>query len=197
MGSDFGVHAIALSLLQEWKRNQLEKKNSKRAFNSSPRHWSPPPPDWIKINIDAAIFEATGSVGISSIIRYAAGEFVRARAQKIEVNMQPREAEAVSLKEALSWTKELGFQKCIFETDAKMLADACKGVPGRSFFHTIVLDCVDFFKHFDEVLVEFVHRSANGVAHTLARAAHSMSGFQEWIDFASEIISDVLTIDSI
>lgn len=47
------------------------------------------------------------------------------------------------------------------------------------------------------MLVNFVHRSANGVAHALARAAHSMSGLQEWHDVAPEFISDVLLIDSI
>lgn len=41
------------------------------------------------------------------------------------MQLREREAEAVSIKEALSLTKELGFKKCIFEeTDAKMFADA-------------------------------------------------------------------------
>ena len=44
--------------------------------------------------------------------------------------MQPRKAEAVSLKEALSWTKELGVEKRVFEMDIKILANTCKGVQG-------------------------------------------------------------------
>ena len=36
-----------------------------------------------KINIDAAIFEATKSISLSSIIIIEDGEFIRARAQKI------------------------------------------------------------------------------------------------------------------
>ncbi|XP_074378458.1 uncharacterized protein LOC141719995 [Apium graveolens] len=189
-GSDFGVHAAAINLLNDWKRAQVEKKNYRQVINSSPRHWSPPQQGWVKINVDAALFEASGSTGISSIIRNEAGQFIRARVRRIDGKMYPREAEAVSLKEALSWTKDLGFRKCVFETDAKLLAEACKGTNGRSFFHTIVLDCIEFFKHFDDVLVNFVHRSANGVAHALARAAHSMSGLQEWHDVAPEFISD-------
>lgn len=38
---------------------------------------------------------------------------------------------------------------------------------------------IDLVNHFDDELVVFVHRSKNGVAHLLARAAHSMSGFRE------------------
>lgn len=56
------------------------------------------------------------------------------------------------------------------------MLDACKGVQGRAYFHTIDLGCVELFKHFDDILVEFVHKSANEVAHMLARTTDSMSG---------------------
>ncbi|XP_074337198.1 uncharacterized protein LOC141674388 [Apium graveolens] len=166
-------------------------------MQAGPRCWSPPVTGWMKINIDAATFPGEGSVGVSSVIRNELGEFVRARVKKIRVHVQPREAEALGLKEALAWAKSLGLKKCIFETDSKLLADACKGEQGRSYFHTIVLDCIQFFKHFDEMLVQFVHRSANEVAHTLARATHSMSDSQEWVDVAPGIIYDVLINDLI
>lgn len=167
-------------------QDRFEKYSSKPATSSIPRRWFPSPSGWLKVNIDAATFEATGSTGISCVVRNEFGDFVRARVQRIAATMLPREAEAISLKEALSWTKSLNIKKCVFETDAKMLAYACEGVQGRSFFHTIVLDCVEYYKHFDDVLVNFIHRSANGVAHTLARAAHSMSDFQEWTDVAPD-----------
>lgn len=31
----------------------------------------------------------------------------------------PREVEAIGLKEALSWVKNLGYKSCVFETDAR------------------------------------------------------------------------------
>lgn len=64
--------------------------------------------------------------------------------------------------------------------DAKTVVDAIKELKGCAYFHTIVEDCVELLKHFDNVLVEFVRRSANEAAHKLAREAHSMSGVQEW-----------------
>lgn len=76
----------------------------------------------------------------------------------------------------MSWVKELGFKKCIFKTDAKQLVDAYNGGQGRSYFHTIVQACVEFSKHFKNVLIDFV---SNGVAHMLARATHSMSDVQD------------------
>lgn len=78
-----------------------------------------------------------------------------------------------------------------------MLADACKGVQERAYFLTVVLDCIELFKHFDDVLVEFVPRYANGVAHKLARTTYSMSSFKEWVTTPPYFIYDVLILDLI
>ena len=67
----------------------------------------------------------------------------------------------------------------------------------QSRINTIVSDCIELFKHFENVLVEFVSRSANEVAHKLARATHSMSGIHEWLYTAPEFVRDDLLIDSI
>ena len=64
-------------------------------------------------------------------------------------------------------------------------------------FHTIVLDCVDYCKHFDNVLIEFTHRSTNVVAHVLAKATRSMSDVQEWITNPPEFVVESLVYDSI
>lgn len=141
MGSDFGVYSTAVNMVNDWKR-ALGSRQTGRVETTATRRWSPPAKGWLKLNIDAAVFAGNGNVGVSSVIRIEAGEFVRARARRITANVQPREAEAIGMKEALAWIKELGLKKCIVETDSKLLANACKGVEGRSYFHTIVLDCI-------------------------------------------------------
>lgn len=193
--SAFGVQSTSLSMFNEWKKCHQEKQVPRSVATTSRRKWDPPPPGWVKINVDAATFMETKSVGIGSIIRDEQGAFVRVRNQKIDCQLHPREAEAVGLKEALSWTENLGFKNCIFETDAKLVVDAIKENTGCAYFHTIIEDCVDLLKHFDNVLVQFVHRSANVVARTLARATHSMSGIQEWSIVALNFISDVIVLD--
>ncbi|KAL8132597.1 hypothetical protein AgCh_008176 [Apium graveolens] len=166
-------------------------------MNSSARRWSPPPQGWVKANIDDVVFEEEGFIGVGCIVRDVDGGFIGARNHRVSVSMQPREAEAVSLKEALLWVKQIGYMYCIFETDLKLLADAYKQLNGIAYFHTIVSDCLELFKHFENVLVEFVCRFANEVAHKLARATHSMSGIHEWFYTAPEFVRDVLLIDSI
>lgn len=141
---------------------------------------SKPPDGWLKVNIDATGARNDG-IGVGCVVRNAQGEFVGARCKRIGESWCPKEAEAISLKEALSWTKSLNLHHCIFETDPKVLPITCNGRGGDAYFDTIVSDCKRELKHFDHVLVKFVYRSANCVAHLLAIAAHSMSDLGEWL----------------
>ena len=77
--------------------------------------------------------------------------------------MSSREAEAWSIRAALLWMKEWRSQKCIFELDAKSVVDAVHGIRGYSNF-TIIEECEEILKHFQEVLVVFENRSANRVS---------------------------------
>lgn len=120
-----------------------------------------------------------------------------ARCSRVDGSWSIREAEAISLREAMSWVKELGLKCCVFETDSKVLVLACNGQGGETYFHTITFDCIQLLKHFDQVLVEFVYRSANCVAHELAKAAHSMSGLGEWLVTPPDFIHHVLERDFI
>lgn len=195
--SIFGTTSSAMNLLTDWKTAQVDHVKHASASNINVRRWQAPQQNWVKINMDAAIFADIRTIGIGGIIRDANGKFLKAICKKVEGSWSPREAEALSLKEILSWTKQYGFTRCVFETDSKLLADACNGGSGRSYFHDIVRECVDLIKHFENVLVRFTHRSANEVAHTLARVSRSMSDLQEWDGVAPSFLSDVLTYDLI
>lgn len=130
------------------------------------------------MNVDAALCW-DNCVDVDAVIRDSEGKFVRARCGRINGRWQPREAEALSLKIALSWLQSLHYDHSIFQTDSKLLAEACKSINGVSYFHTFALDCVDLYKHFNLVLVQYVRKSANEVAHLLA--THYTSDLREWI----------------
>lgn len=73
--------------------------------------------------------------------------------------------------------------------------DALSGKHANSYFDTIVSDCVELIKHFEDVLVIFAYRSANNAAHVLARAACSMSGTQEWFNTAPSFIDCTIALE--
>lgn len=41
------------------------------------RKWSRPPPGWVKMNVDAAIFQ-DGCIGVGSVLRDSQGKFMKA-----------------------------------------------------------------------------------------------------------------------
>lgn len=186
--SVFGTKSFALNMLADWDKSCSEEKQNQVRSQQSNKHWCKPPTGWVKINVDAACREGTCQIGVACVVRDEHGKFLRVRVNLIQGRAYAREAEALSLKEALSWVKDWRVDKCIFESDAKLLVDAFSGRQGRSFFDTIVDDCRELLKHFVEVSIVFVHRYANSVAHALAQATYSLSGLKEWYSVAPDFI---------
>lgn len=172
--SVFGVRSMALNLLQEWQQSQENAGKGDKGIQQRNRKWCKPPEGWVKINLDAACQNQIGEIGVACVVRDDRGKFLRARSNRVHGSIQAREAEARSLKEVLLWTHTWRKQKCIFELDSKLVVDAIHDDRGNSIFHTIIDDCVEILKHFEEVLVVFEYRYANNVAHLLARAAFSL-----------------------
>ncbi|XP_074324399.1 uncharacterized protein LOC141661314 [Apium graveolens] len=195
--SEFGVQALIMNMLHEWKHKCAEGKRKGICTDGSLKRWRRPQHGWVKVNTDVALFLEWDNTGVRNVIRDEHDQFIRARNHKLQALYSPREAEALGLKEALLRVKELGYKRCVFETDAKELVEACRSAQGNTYFHLIVLDCIDLLKHYDEVLVDYVPRSANVVTHELARTTYSMSGVHEWVDTPPDCIRDVLIIDSI
>lgn len=132
-GFAFGVRASAINLLQDWKEAPTRERQATNQVDAGFRVWTRPSVGWSKMNVDAAVFQ-DGSTGIGSVLRDSDGQFIHARCRRIHGEWTPREAEAIGLKEALSWSKEHNIANCIVETDSKILADACNGKPGDAYF---------------------------------------------------------------
>lgn len=68
------------------------------------------------------------------------------------------------------------------ETDYQVLVAACSKGSGEATFGTIIGDCIQLIKHINPVLVRFSYRSANNVAHALAKATYSIPEGGECVD---------------
>ncbi|KAL8097342.1 hypothetical protein AgCh_030472 [Apium graveolens] len=119
--------------------------------------WLKPPEDWIKINTDAACDFRTNTMGLRCVARDEFGNFQRARGTVMYPSVQPRIAEALIFREALSWIKQWRTTKCIFESNSKQLVDALNGSQANSYFDTVVSDFIELIKHFDESLSVNTH----------------------------------------
>lgn len=101
-GSVFGVKSAAMNLLSDWRAAQQVGSKCKPNIQSACKHWSRPPQGWVKVNVDAAVFPEQNCSGMGGVIRDEYGKFLRARSRRVDAVLLPREAEALSLKEALS-----------------------------------------------------------------------------------------------
>ncbi|XP_060968346.1 uncharacterized protein LOC133035920 [Cannabis sativa] len=86
--------------------------------------------------------------------------------------LQPHEVEAMGMKEALSWIKANDWQDVIVESDyLQVISDLNCNKNMASPYGHIISDCKVLFAEIDNVSLCFVKRSANRVAHCLARSS--------------------------
>ena len=143
--------------------------------------WEKPKFGWVKCNVDAAVFASQGRIGFGCVIRNSEGCFLAAQCAGMAGSFGAREAEALGIREALNWIKEMRFPCVIIEMDCLQVFQAlAKEFTGPNGFGLIIEDCRALVKSIGEVQFSFVCRSANFAAHSVARVASSLSGPQEW-----------------
>ncbi|XP_073137691.1 uncharacterized protein [Henckelia pumila] len=176
--------------------------NQKRIFNSPPRtqqsdsKWIKPPRQFLKCNVDAAIFNSPPRMRFGCIIRDSVGEAVAAVHGCFPGVFDPRTAEALSIREALSWLKDLSYSNIMVESDALTLIEALKKrSPDDSYVGLIIEDCRFLALELNSCSFIFVRRSANQTAHTLAKAAGSLSGRKGRVIPSPSLVSVVVVQD--
>ncbi|XP_031093123.1 uncharacterized protein LOC115997669 isoform X1 [Ipomoea triloba] len=159
----------ARSFLEAW--STVQKPNHSPRSHSAHERWKNPPEGRLKLNVDAAINSNFKATGLGCILRNSFGEFVAARGQNWLGCYQPKLAEAISVREALKWLKERNFDNVIVETDALLVIQGLKDSDFNSSFGLILEDIRKLASVFNCISFVFVKRSANTVAHKLAREA--------------------------
>ncbi|KAK9107449.1 hypothetical protein Syun_023460 [Stephania yunnanensis] len=126
-----------------------------------PINWQRPSDGYVKCNVDASVFADKGVSSYGEILRDGLGNFVAALAGSFEGIFEPTVAEAIGVREALSWLKGIGENQVIVETDALQVVHAIKG--GRadsSYFGGIIDECKLMLMDLRSYKVSFVRRSA-------------------------------------
>uniref|UniRef100_A0A803NYG4 Reverse transcriptase domain-containing protein n=1 Tax=Cannabis sativa TaxID=3483 RepID=A0A803NYG4_CANSA len=167
------VSSSALSTLDQWRKAQ-DKQNllsSVLETNvSKVEQWTKPESHTIKINVDAALFEGEGSYGYGIVARNSSGLLLDALAVCNRGSFLPEVVEAIGVKEALSWIKTKGWGKVEIETDSMLTVQAIRtSHTMSSVFGVVVNDCKHLLSSSPHVSVNFIKRSANRVAHYVAR----------------------------
>ncbi|KAM6547915.1 hypothetical protein CsatB_019591 [Cannabis sativa] len=132
--------------LDQWKnatKSNMDASWSKYQTGDGREHWTPPNVNSIKINMDATLFKGSRSYGIGLVARDYNVMLIEGRNSFSHSMVEPSLAEAIGMKEALSWIKKRQWQN----------------------------DCKSLFNTIGTVSFSFVKQSVNVVAHNFAKAA--------------------------
>ncbi|XP_074361952.1 uncharacterized protein LOC141702152, partial [Apium graveolens] len=102
------VVSNAIAYLSQWKDVQkMGNNNLPRPGNStgSLERWSKPDIGCVKVNCDATIFNNSNQFGVGWIVRDERGKLVHAACLSFQGKPEVHFAEAVGMREALSWVK--------------------------------------------------------------------------------------------
>jgi hypothetical protein len=101
--------------VNEWETYLKKKTEQKHPLNC---HWTTPPPDTVKINIDASFQESTRSGGWGVIARDSSNDMCFAIAGPLKMMKDAFHAEATALSHAIQAADQMGVGRVIFETDS-------------------------------------------------------------------------------
>ncbi|KAL0355669.1 UNVERIFIED_CONTAM: hypothetical protein Sradi_4013800 [Sesamum radiatum] len=137
-----------------------------------PSRWSPPETGFIKINYDGAIFLETSEVGIGIVARDSNGSCIGWLSKRFCFNATPEIIETIAAREAVLLGIRRGWQKIVLEGDcSNLFYKLRKQKVDHSLTGSIISDinsCVPLMEVFS---LSLIRRTANKVAHALARAA--------------------------
>lgn len=167
---------MAHNSLYQWSRAQYKNTTPTAALLTSEdgrERWTKPVEDTIKINVDAALFNEERKFSLAGVARNYSGQVLEARTSCRTGDVTPEMAEALGVREVLSWIKGKEWQKVIVETDSLTVVQCLRSnLPMLSYFGSVISECKDLLKELPNVAVFFIRRSANSVAHYLARASY-------------------------
>ncbi|XP_019166944.1 PREDICTED: uncharacterized protein LOC109162715 [Ipomoea nil] len=151
-----------------------EVSTHSNAVAGHPTRWSKPALGRIKLNSDATICQGSNVMGLAWVLRDDEGKFLAAKNTVVPGNYLVKEAEALSIREALSWLISTDMGSVDVEIDSQVVFNALCSSSFSFAFGLLINDVRDLAFAIGDVEFHFVARSANCVAHAVAREAFSV-----------------------
>ena len=132
--------------------------------------WSKPRFGFLKVNTDAAWCKLSLRMGVGWVCRDFAGILQAARGSGSGLCHSAAAAEACAIRDAMVACMAHGFDKIIFETDAKAIVQMLrKEAPTDFSLECILGDIETLARGFTSVSFDFVSRECNYAAHSVAK----------------------------
>ncbi|GMN45119.1 hypothetical protein TIFTF001_014327 [Ficus carica] len=159
--------------------------------------WSPSQSGYLKLNIDASVFPSSDHIGIGAAIRDDKGSILGAVAKSVEGSFSPFVAECLAIREGLRFVKEIECANIKVETDAINVVSAVVDNRELSMEGPILEDVKQLLAQLRSTGIHHIGRSANYVAHLLARFGFNSNCTYVWISETPSVVSNAVSIDAI
>jgi hypothetical protein len=147
-------------------------KPVKNRIGQLSERWTPPPPGWICINVDAALFPNDLRMGCGVVLRDHHGGFILSASEGLNCFPAPELAEALAARWALTLARNHGVKKAVLISDCLSLIQRIVSPRrDRSSLGAVIRDIKTLVADFESCIVKFASRNLNVVAHKLARSA--------------------------
>ena len=83
--------------------------------------WKPPSVDFVKINVDGAVFPNENKSGIGVVIRNHEGQVLASKSLKLHQVYSPGLIEAIVVYSGIILALDIGFPKVVVEGDSKVV----------------------------------------------------------------------------
>ena len=157
----------------------------------------PPQGSLFKLNFDSACFDDGVDSGYGAVIRNKKGKVMVAIAVRGGALRDSEEVEVMACRKALEFAIDAGFTEIILEGDnAMVMKTISKTQPDLSRLGLIYEDIWCLVASFRSISSNCVRRSANSVAHALARFARLIDNEIVWLEEDPPPVVDALYLDS-
>ncbi|XP_028115033.1 uncharacterized protein LOC114312942 [Camellia sinensis] len=164
----------------------------------SPSRWRPPPVGVLKINFDAATFDALEAIGVGVIVREAHGTVLAAMSERLPHWVDADCAEAFAAASAIAFGAELGLHHIHLEGDSLSIIKAlqCEDHLLSTFGH-ILQGALSTSRCFTSFCCSHVLRNGNKAAHGLARMAGHVIGKRVWRNDVPADLCKIIRAESV
>ncbi|XP_019188971.1 PREDICTED: uncharacterized protein LOC109183341 [Ipomoea nil] len=147
-----------------------------------PQHAEDHLPQPRRCHTDAGYHPSTMTATAGAVLFTHTGNYISAFCAPPQSCFSPLMADAMACKEVLSWLKNRGEQSVNLFTDCQTLLSYLSSatIQARSYLGYALEDCRNYLNMLDYCSVNFISRSQNTLAHTLAAAAFNYTVPMYW-----------------
>ncbi|XP_026396859.1 uncharacterized protein LOC113291550 [Papaver somniferum] len=199
--AQININSVLLPLFKHLTNIASSLVSNQHAFHprhivGHSHHRNPPPPDTLKMNVDASYHKSFYLSGIAVIVRTSTGQHVASRGvlKRVENAFQ---AETWALLQAMQLAKAKDWDVVIFESDNKsLMLYMNNGFPLPPWESSTILSlCVDLCKIHQNWKCVYVPRVCNKAADCLAKSVRKYFNVEEWWNIPPAEISISLDKD--